>query len=204
VIYLVDNTLDGRGDSPREIFAALRRLAPSTPILTEHYSRVTPERVARFAPTHIILSGQPTPWDRYAPSDLAGVYDVIRGATQPILGVCGGHQQIAMCFGAPVGLMKRIAPGEGYEGALRIRGFFDVSAIDREWFGDATLGVWKSHCEEVKTVPDGFAVAARSEACGIEAIRHTTRPVFGVQFHPELFDDAHPSGRAILERFLAS
>jgi GMP synthase (glutamine-hydrolysing) len=204
MIYLVDNSLDGKGDSPREIAAALQRLRPETPVVREHYSKVTPARVAELAPTHIILSGQPSPWTLYAPADLAGVYEVIRTARQPILGVCGGHQQIALCFGAPVGLMKRISPGEGYDGALRVRGYFEVRTTDRTWFELPAITVWESHCEEVKAVPDGFVAAASSETCAIEAMRHTSRPVFGVQFHPELFDDAHPHGRGILEHFLAT
>ena len=72
------------------------------------------ERVRSLRPSHIILSGQSHPWD-YSPESLAGVFDVIKQASQPILGVCGGHQQIAICHGAEVGLMGRLEPGEGYE-----------------------------------------------------------------------------------------
>jgi anthranilate/para-aminobenzoate synthase component II len=34
-------------------------------------------------------------------------------------------------------------------------------------------------------------------------MQHQYRPLFGVQFHPELFDDEHPYGRRIIENFLA-
>ena len=43
-----------------------------------------------------------------------------------MLGVCGGHQQIALIYGAAVDLMERLEPGEGYEGAKRERGYFPV------------------------------------------------------------------------------
>jgi len=33
-------------------------------------------------------------------------------------------------------------------------------------------------------------------------MQHTSLPLFGVQFHPELFDQEHPDGRIILENFL--
>jgi anthranilate/para-aminobenzoate synthase component II len=33
-------------------------------------------------------------------------------------------------------------------------------------------------------------------------MQHTSRPVFGVQFHPELFDEEHPHGGIILKNFL--
>ena len=41
MIYLVDNTLDGDGASPREIAAALGLIAPDVPVVVDHHSRVT-------------------------------------------------------------------------------------------------------------------------------------------------------------------
>ncbi|MCA1557172.1 MAG: hypothetical protein LC731_01375 [Acidobacteria bacterium] len=34
-------------------------------------------------------------------------------------------------------------------------------------------------------------------------MQHTERPLFSVQFHPELFDEEHPHGRQVLENFLS-
>ena len=62
----------------------------------------------------------------YTPESLAGVFSVIKQASQPILGICGGHQQIALAYGAKVGLMGRLEPGEGYNGAKRERGFLPI------------------------------------------------------------------------------
>ena len=58
---------------------------------------------------------------------------MIHHASQPILGVCGGQQQIALAYGARVDLIERIAPGEGYEGALRERGYcsVDLQSVER-------------------------------------------------------------------------
>ena len=105
LVYLVDNTVDGQGASPREIRAVLGRLIPGLEILTEPFHHVSLERVRSLRPSHIILSGQSHPWDQYSPESLAGVFEVIKHASQPILGVCGGHQQIAIAHGAEVGLM---------------------------------------------------------------------------------------------------
>ncbi len=206
MIYLVDNSLDGNGASPREIAASLGRIAPGTQVVTEHHSRVTRARVAALAPSHIILSGQSHPWTMYPARSLVGVFDVIRRAEQPVLGVCGGHQQIALCHGATVGLMRRIAPGDGYEGAFRERGFVDVDVSSGGLFAGlpGRIAVWASHCDEVKELPPGFERTAANPTCSLQAMQHASRPIFGVQFHPELFDDAHPHGRSILERFLAS
>jgi GMP synthase (glutamine-hydrolysing) len=205
MLYLVDNTIDGQGASPREIKAALESMRPETPIVVEHFKDVSLRRVRELSPSHIILSGQSHPWTSYSPEALAGVFEVIREASQPILGVCGGHQQIALAHGSTVELMKRLAPGEGYEGALRERGFFDVETNGEGIFNGLprTLSVWHSHCDEVKELPENFELTASNETCRIQAMQHISRPLFSVQFHPELFDEAHPQGKRIVENFLA-
>ena len=205
LIYLIDNTLDGQGPSPRELRAVLGRMREGVEILTEPYHSVSLKRINSLRPTHIILSGQSHPWTKYSAESLAGVFEVIKKARQPILGVCGGHQQIALVFGAPVDLMERLEPGEGYEGARRERGYFPVETSGTGIFKDLPkqITVWHSHCDEVKELPKGFRRTASNEACSIQAMEHTQRPLFGVQFHPELFDDAHPEGQHVLRNFLA-
>ena len=204
MIYLIDNTIDGQGASPREILDALNRICPATEVLREPFHRVSLRRVEELAPTHIILSGQSHPWDSYTPESLAGVFDVIHNARQPVLGVCGGHQQIALAYGAPVAVMKRLGPGEGYENCLRERGFFEIETDGESIFAGLPrrLTVWHSHFDEVKELPEDFRCTAANETCAIQAMRHKTRPVFSVQFHPELFDEEHPHGRRIVENFL--
>ena len=207
MILLIDNTIEGQGSSPREIRSALQRIEPDIRVVTEPFDKITPEFVKVLSPSHIILSGQSHPWDRYAPESLAGVFYVIRSAPKPILGVCGGQQQIALAFGAPVDLIERIAPGEGYDGAYRERGFCEVK-VDSETVGGIfdglpeTITVWESHCDEVKSVPADFLCTASNQVSEIQAMRHTSLPLFGVQFHPELFDEEHLHGRTILKNFL--
>lgn len=205
LVYLVDNTINGQGDSPREIRAVLGRLVPGVEILTEPFHSVSLDRVRSLKPSHIILSGQSHPWDNYTPQSLAGVFGVIKQAAQPILGVCGGHQQIALAYGSEVGLMERLEPGEGYQGAKRERGFFPIDNTGEGLFKGlpSTVTVWHSHCDEVKELPDGFRCTASNETCAIQAMQQKGRRVYGVQFHPELFDEEHSEGRKIVENFLA-
>ena len=205
LVYLVDNTIEGKGDSPRELRAVLGRLIPGLEILTEPFHTVSLERVRSLRPSHIILSGQSHPWNKYSPELLAGVFEVIQRASQPILGVCGGHQQIALAYGADVGLMGRAEPGEGYEGAKRERGFLPVKNTGEGIFKGLTkeITVWHNHCDEVKELPNGFRQTATGDTCPIQAMQEKGRRVYGVQFHPELFDDEHPDGRQIIENFLA-
>jgi GMP synthase (glutamine-hydrolysing) len=196
-------------------------------IVIEPYQRVSLQRVRDLSPSHIVLSGQSHPWEMYSAESLAGLYELIREAPRPILGVCGGHQQMAIAFGAPVGLMGRLTRGEGYEGAKRERGFFEVemdkstlsidngsnhSGLPNDNGLAKTPGifaglprrftVWHSHCDEVKELPPGFHRTAFNETCSIQAMQHESKPLFGIQFHPELFDDDHQNGRRIVENFL--
>jgi len=204
LVYLVDNTVDGQGASPRELRAVLGRLIPGLEILTEPFHNVSLERVRSLRPSHIILSGQSHPWDQYSPQSLAGVFDVIKHASQPILGVCGGHQQIAIAHRAKVGLMGRLEPGEGYNGAKRERGFLPIENTGEGLFKGlpSEITVWHNHCDEVKELPVGFRATASNETCKIQAMQEKGRRVYGVQFHPELFDEEHPEGRLIVENFI--
>src|SRR5437763_9641164 len=207
MLLLIDNTINGQGSSPREIRRTLAQLHPDLRVVVESFRDISLELVKSLSPSHIILSGQSHPWDEYSSESLAGIFYVIRTAPQPILGVCGGQQQMALAFGAPVDLIERLAPGEGYQGAFRERGFCSVELQSPERNGifaglPEQLTVWESHCDEVKELPPDFVRTARNDVSEIQAIQHTSLPLFGVQFHPELFDEDHPHGRQILENFL--
>jgi GMP synthase (glutamine-hydrolysing) len=207
MLLLVDNTIEGVGSSPREIRTALAKIEPYLRVVSEPFENITPEFVKTLAPSHIILSGQSHPWNRYSPESLAGIFYVIRQAPRPILGVCGGQQQIALAFGSRVDLIARIAPGVGYEGAFRERGFTSVEmTVEKKSVLFAGLpekiSVWESHCDEVKDLPAEFVRTATNSVSEIQAMEHTSLPLYGVQFHPELYDDEHPHGKTILENFL--
>src|SRR5205809_5356049 len=140
MILLVDNTINGQGSSPREIRRALAQLHPDMRVVVESFHGISPELVKSLSPSHIILSGQSHPWYRYSSESLAGVFHVIQHASQPVLGVCGGQQQMALAFGAPVDLIERLAPGGGYQGAFRERGFCTVK-LDSQTGGGLFSGL---------------------------------------------------------------
>ena len=110
----------------------------------------------------------------------------------PILGICLGHQVIARRFGAP------IRRGE-YGGYAEV----EIEILDQDdlfkGLGPREI-VWASHADEVASLPDEFICLARSEVCEFEAIKHKTRPLYGLQFHPEV---AHTrKGNEILTNFI--
>lgn len=96
----------------------------------------------------------------------------------PILGICAGMQFMATHFGGSTGPAVRAEFG-------RTRLYVDVE--DQLFLGvPKEFDVWESHNDEVKTVPKGFQVLAHSDTCQVEAMRSLDRPLYAVQFHPEV------------------
>jgi GMP synthase (glutamine-hydrolysing) len=109
----------------------------------------------------------------------------------PVLGICLGHQIIAEQFGGEVG-----AGDYGGYADVEVEVLDDTGVL--AGLG-GSVSAWASHADEVKTVPDGFVRTARSEVCGVEAMRHRDRPVYGVQWHPEVSHTEN--GEVVLENF---
>ncbi len=49
-----------------------------------------------------------------------------------------------------------------------------------------TMDVWTSHKDEVQILPPDFKLLAISPVCDIEAMKHEVKPMYGIQFHPEV------------------
>jgi GMP synthase (glutamine-hydrolysing) len=180
------------------------------PCLLLHFTQVDRARFERIGVRAVVVSGHSTLIDDYDPSTLAPLTELIREAEMPLLGLCGGHQLIGLAFGSAPAPMGRLAPGEADpEPAL-------APGMRKEWgpsrvrvtgddplfagLGD-TVVVEQRHFWELKGVPAGFVRLAASDACSIQAIRYASRPLYGVQFHPERYTERHPDGRTILANF---
>ncbi|PUA34393.1 MAG: GMP synthase (glutamine-hydrolyzing) [Candidatus Terraquivivens tikiterensis] len=139
----------------------------------------------------IILSGGPRSVDDPGAPRLSA--EGLSRVPVPVLGICYGHQLIARAFG-----------GEVEHGSLMEYGRTSVRIVERDvLFMDVPeqFVAWMSHADSVVRVPPGFNVLALTERGAVAAMRHAERPVYGVQFHPEV---RHTQmGSAILKRFLA-
>jgi len=110
----------------------------------------------------------------------------------PILGICAGMQFMAAHFGGRTGPAARAEFG-------RTRLYVDEE--DQLFVGiPREFDVWESHNDEVKDVPEGFQALAHSETCAVEAMRSLRRPLYAVQFHPEVENTAF--GTDIFRNFL--
>ena len=113
----------------------------------------------------------------------------------PLLGICYGHQMIGHVWGATVAKGKNAEYGTC---AITRTGGVNGGRIMNDV--PFKFVAWVSHFDEVKELPDGFVSVASSETCAIEAMEHVSLPIFGVQFHPEVWHTEN--GEKILANFL--
>jgi anthranilate synthase component 2 len=113
----------------------------------------------------------------------------------PLLGVCLGHQAIGEAFGGRVVRAGEIVHGKTrpihHGGAGVFRGLPSPFAATR----------YHSLIVERETLPEVLEVTAWAEDGTIMGLRHRTRPIEGVQFHPESIATEH--GHALLRNFLS-
>ncbi|MCZ7400764.1 MAG: GMP synthase subunit A [Candidatus Methanoperedens sp.] len=123
-------------------------------------------------PDGLILSGGPT-------LERAGNCSAyVREIDLPILGICLGHQVMAQAYGGAV----RTGAAGGYA-AVGIEILEENDIL--KGLGPVTK-VWSSHADEVSKLPPDFVRLARSNICEVEAMKHKTKPLYGVQWHPEV------------------
>jgi GMP synthase-like glutamine amidotransferase len=181
--------------------------------LVVRYYRLSPDLLRELNVKAVFVSGCHTDFEHYSDESLAGLRAVYREAPQPLLGFCAGMQLLAQAYHAEIGPLGSLGPGEidPYEGAYvpgvkQERGFMALTLQKSHplFKGLAQQPTFfQDHYWEVKAPPPGFQVLAGSDLCSIQAIAHMDRPLFGVQFHPEEYDEAHPDGQRVLENFLA-
>lgn len=110
----------------------------------------------------------------------------------PILGICAGMQCLSEHFGGVLG------PAEEPEFSSVDLHITDHDCLFRGIPDDIT--VWASHNDEVKVPPKDFIITASSPSCKVEALRHKTRPIYGVQYHPEVEHSQY--GEEVFKNFL--
>ncbi|MEW6721703.1 MAG: glutamine-hydrolyzing GMP synthase [Candidatus Micrarchaeota archaeon] len=161
------------------------------------YNKATGEELDEFlreGVVKIILSGGPSSVYADPPNLSSLICGRVREGKMrmPLLGVCYGQQMIAHVFGAKVGKGASAEYGMGE---------VEIDSEDVLFRGvPKKIKAWVSHFDEVKELPKGFVPLAHSGTCAIEAMRHSERPIFGVQFHPEVWHTEH--GEDILRNFL--
>jgi GMP synthase (glutamine-hydrolysing) len=154
-----------------------------------HPPTVTIEWIRDWQPRGIILSGGPASvYEEGVPTAQPALLDL----GVPVLGICYGMQLIAQLRGG------RVQRGRREYGRAEIIVQDSSDLFEGFHPGDA-VSVWASHGDHVDEPPAGFSSLATSRDLPVVAFRADDRPLWGVQFHPEV---AHtPRGDEILSNF---
>jgi len=159
-------------------------------IVVKRNDEITSQEALGMKPSSIVISPGPCDPDR------AGIcLSLIKAAAGrvPLLGVCLGHQAIGQAYG---GRVVRAEPMHGklsrihHSGKSVFRGLADGFQATR----------YHSLVVERASLPDCLEITAETDDGIIMGIAHKTRPVHGVQFHPESIASEH--GHAVLQNFL--
>jgi para-aminobenzoate synthetase/4-amino-4-deoxychorismate lyase len=155
---------------------------------------VAAAQVAAHRPDGIVISPGPC-----APADAGISVDVIRacGPTTPILGICLGHQAVAVAYGGTV--VRATSPAHGFASPVRHDGGGVLAGLP----ADFPAARYHSLVVAERSLPPELRVTARlaDETGVVMGLRHVSHPVEGLQFHPESILTV-PYGAAIIGNFL--
>ncbi len=142
-------------------------------------------------PDAVVLSPGPC-----TPNEAGICLELIAQAPEdlPILGVCLGHQAIGQAFGGDVVRAKTLMHGKTSPVRHDSRGVF--SGLPDPF----TATRYHSLAVDRGSLPNSLSVTAWTEDGEIMGLQHATRPVHGVQFHPESI--ATEGGHRLLGNFL--
>lgn len=152
---------------------------------------LTTQEALALKPDGIVLSPGPC-----TPNEAGICVEIVREAASdlPILGVCLGHQSIGAAEGSDIVTAQEIRHGKisriRHENGPLFAGLPETYDVVR----------YHSLAIEPGDLPDTLIADAFTADGEIMAVHHKTRPVFGVQFHPESILTEH--GHALLKNFL--
>ena len=151
------------------------------------------EEIRKLEPAGIILSGGPSSvYDPEAPK----CDPQVLALSIPVLGICYGMQWITRTLGGTVEKAERREYGRAQ---LRIDDSKANGASDLFTGVAASLRVWNSHGDHVRTLPEGFRTIGRTENA-IAAVENSAKKIYAVEFHPEVKHTEQ--GTELLRNFL--
>ncbi len=126
-----------------------------------------------------ILSGGHSVYVIDYPEAYNAEIEFIRTSQKPIIGLCLGAELIAYTFGAKLEFLKTDE-----------KGLININVLrEDEIFKDVSnFKVYENHKVAITALPKALIGLAKS-VDGFEVIKHNTKPIYGFQFHPEMFVD---------------
>jgi len=150
-------------------------------------TEVTPDHT--IGKLGVIISGAPILITEIDYTKYLEKLSFIKDSIIPVLGICFGHQMIGLLHGALPSRQKEDRDWQIIE-TLEDHPLFDKMPTEVEMIED--------HCECI-SLPKDFVLLGVSDACVNEAMYHKEKPLFGVQFHPEVSGN---QGTLLIENFV--
>ena len=151
------------------------------------------EEIRKLEPGGIVLSGGPSSvYDPQAPK----CDPKVLALGIPVLGICYGMQWITHTLGGSVEKADRREYGRAQ---LKIDDSKENAGSELFTGVPASLRVWNSHGDHVRTLPPGFRTVGRTENA-IAAVENPEKKIYAVEFHPEVKHT--DQGTELLRNFL--
>jgi anthranilate synthase component II len=159
--------------------------------LVHRNDALSAEEAIALKPEGVLLSPGPC-----TPNEAGVCLDLLAKAPDdlPILGVCLGHQAIGQAFGGEVIRAGSLMHGKTSPMHHTGKGVF--AGLPNPF----TATRYHSLSVRRETMPDVLEITAWTEDGEVMGVQHVSRPIFGVQFHPESI--ATEGGHALLSNFL--
>ncbi|WP_026507852.1 anthranilate synthase component II [Butyrivibrio sp. MC2013] len=153
---------------------------------------MTVDDIIALEPQRIILSPGPG-----RPEDAGVIVELAKRVPDniPLLGVCLGHQAICMALGGVVGYASRLMHGKQSDTEFDLGCPIFAGCSPRE-----KVARYHSLAADEKSLPECLKVTARTDDGEVMAVSHKSKPIYGLQFHPESIMTPH--GRLMLENFM--
>jgi GMP synthase (glutamine-hydrolysing) len=149
------------------------------------------EAITRFknnqTPRALILSGGP----QSVFEDETDYSSFFKNENLPVLGICYGMQILGKYFG---GIVSKGIIGEYGKSLVSFTSNYQASGCPK------SFNAWMSHADHVEVVPKEFELIITSQNDLVAGIKHKSRPILGLQFHPEVQHTEH--GKDIIKHFV--
>ena len=153
---------------------------------------ITAEEIKKINPKGIVFSGGPR---SVYEADAFRCDPAIFDLGIPILSICYGLHLTATTLG---GKVQSTAEREYGRATLTLNDAGMQCPLFKNMSREHQ--VWMSHGDHVTEISDNFEVLASSESCPVCAVRHREKPIYGVQYHPEVVHSTY--GTELFRNFL--
>ena len=160
-------------------------------VVVKRNDEVTIAEISDLGPNKIVISPGPC-----TPKEAGISVEIVKESKVPLLGVCLGHQSIGAAFGAKIIKAPKVFHGKkssiNHTDSVLFQGIPNPYSVVRYHSLIIDSSVLPKDLKVTSSIIDDPSI--------IMGVEHVSRPIFGVQFHPESIDTDH--GMKLIKNFL--